>query len=316
VADATDSAIPRARAPIPTNSPATIGSYTAPAALPPGERAARFPRGDLAKARDGNKRGLEKRLAGDDALARAAYTEALAASPAFNAARYNLACELARSKAPEDHTAAIGHLEDLLRVGTAESRAFVARARFAPDFDALTADPRFQAIIGSVRIDPAEPLGLQLCDDPGRVASLIDTTRGLVAHVEAEATPTGGKAILETRTVTRKEALDVVAELTKRFTESACTLEPGLEKRKSLLEYRLAQAGAKDSVCLAWDTDIEWAEQFFVCLSKQPEGWRLATIARFPTGPLDESYEAKVWSRVSKARDEGLALFGKTSAEE
>jgi hypothetical protein len=291
--------------------PNKIGDYIAPAALSATERTRRYPKGDLAASRDANKRGLERRAAGDKVGALAEYRAAVEASPSYTPARFNLACELATSAEPGVRDAAIGHLEDLLRIGSGEAREYVALAAFDEDFKALRDDPRFQAIVGSVRFDP-ELSFEQLCTDPGRIASLIDGAKGFVDFVETEATPDGKPAKHEERHVVGKDALKAALAQLKELSTYLCAAERDPEMTGSLFTYKLARAGDKDPVCLAYDHSMEWSEQFLVCLARQPDGFRIASMATFPTGPIEPAAMAPVMKRVRSARDKGLALFGKS----
>jgi len=294
--------------PPPVQAPLTIASYTAPSALGPSERSKRFPRGDRAAAREANKKGLALRASGDHAGARAAYQEGVTASPSHVAVRYNLACELALD--PAAHDLAIAQLEELLRVGTPEARAFVSRARFDVDFAALHDDARFQAIVGSVHYDPAEPFGPQLCNDPGRIGSLIDPDKGYYDSVDQEAGADESPASFVAGVVQGKAAYDAALSQTRALGSYLCG---GWEDPSgSLVSFKLANATKRDTVCMAFDAQGEWATQFLVCVANQPEGWRLASMAEFPTGPIGEEAMLAYRNNARAARDRGLALFGKT----
>jgi len=310
-ADTGGEAQPPDQAPPAPQDPIKVGDYIAPTALSATERTSRYPKGDVAASRAANKRGLERRAAGDSVGALAEYRVAVDQSPSYMPARFNLACELATSAEPGSRDAAIGHLEDLLRIGSGEAREYVALAGFDEDFKALREDPRFQAIVGSVRFDP-ELSFEQLCADPGRIVSLIDGATGFVDFVETEATPDGRPAKHLERHVVGKDAVKAAMAQLDEVSTYLCAAERDPEMTGSLFTYKRARAGDKDPVCLAYDHSMEWSEQFLVCLARQPSGFRIASMATFPTGPIEPAAMAPVMKRVRSARDKGLALFGKS----
>lgn len=295
--------------PPPAQAPPAPAAYAPPPPFSPAERAERFPRGDLAAARARNREGLARRAAGDAPGALAAYEEALTLSPRYVPARYNRACELARLGG-EHVSAALDELETLLRLGTKDARLFVARGRFDADFDAVREEPRFEAITGSVAFDPAAAFGRQFCRDPGRVGSLIDLDRGFQLYVETETAHEDGVTLDIYAHVTGKEAYDQAIRTVGEVASYVC--DPNIEYPGNLGTFRLARAGGATK-CLTLRGEAEWTSQFELCLVQHDGTWRLASVAEWPDGPIDERVMRDQAASARSAKETGLARFGVTA---
>lgn len=280
--------------------------YSPPPPFSDAERKAQFPRGKLAEARTKNREGLALRAADDAAGAKAAYAAALVLSPRFAPARYNLACELARGG---DKDGALRELETLIRLATPDARLFVARARFDADFDSVREDARMQGLVGQVRFDPSRPVTEQVCADPGRVADLIDPRRGVEVFVETEDASDRGLAQSYEVHVAGKEAFDKVSGVMSALAWGACTDED-YGMTGTLKTYRLASA-KEPKTCLGFAEQTEWSSQYLACFVNDG-GWKLASIAMFPDGPLSEEYEGGLWRKARAAKDRGYQNFGLT----
>ncbi len=298
----------------PTENPAPLpNGYVVPTAASAKERAVLFPVGDPARSRKLNTEGLRLRKLGKHKEALASYIAAYKASPANEAARYKAACEAALSENPEARALVVPILETLLRQGTREARVFVAEARFDPDFKAVADNPNFWALVDSVAIDPSEPLGVQLCADPARVASLLDVKRGLVTHVERESARSDVRVPPpKTTHVTGRETLAAALSFLKEAASSMC--EPDLQEvagDSALLNARLGLLGDKDVSCLSFATEIEWSSEYRVCLVRHDGAWRLAALAEVPSGPLDQEMYDGIQLRMNTALARGVGLYGK-----
>jgi len=305
VAEPADEVADRAVAPEVVEVPVDVGApYVAPVPFTDAERKARFPRGKLGEARAKNREGLRLRVAGDAAGARAAYAEAVTLSPRFAPARYNLACELARAG---DRDGALRELETLARLATPDARLFVARARFDEDFDGLREDARFRGLVALVRFDASRPVMEQYCADPGRIADLIDARRGVEVYVETESAAEEVKAESYEVHATGKGAFDQVAKVLGAMSWSACA-DDDLGMTGTLKTYRLAAAKTQET-CLAFEEQAEWTSQYLACFVNDG-GWKLASIAMFPDGPLSEDFEFRLKQKARAAKDRGYRNFG------
>ncbi len=188
--------------------PANVSEYRVPQALPWRESHARLPLAELSRARALNREGIAARARGDALGARGAYAEAVRLSPHLAPARYNLACEFARDASGSGHDEAIAQLESLFVLGSKEARAFAARARFDADFECLRSDPRFVAMQASIRFDPRQRSSAQLCDDPARIADLVDAARGVEAYEFRQSMEDGHPDHLIDGRLAGKEAFD------------------------------------------------------------------------------------------------------------
>lgn len=285
-------------------NPVASMPYTPPAPFTDAERKARFPRGKLGDARTKNREGLALRAAGDAVGAKAAYAAALGLSPRFAPARYNLACELARAG---DKDGALQELETLLRLATPDARLFLGRARFDADFDGVREDARFKGLVGQVRFDATRPVAEQVCADPGRIADLIDPRRGVEVYVETEDASDRGLAEDYQIHVTGKEAFDQVSRVMSSLAWGACSDED-FELTGTLKTYRLASA-KETKTCLGFAEQMEWSSQYLACFVNE-DGWKLASIAMFPDGPLGEDYETGLWRKARAAKERGYQNFG------
>ena len=153
--------------PPPSLLPTPLAAPSPPAAaLPPAidsaERAARFPRGDQTKARTLNRAGLKLRRAGKRGAARKAYQEAVAASPGYPWARFNLACELA---AAGNKPGALEQLEALYLIGSHEAARALLAAEADQDLSSLWQDPKLVALVDAVQ--ERAPLDFAKARQPG-----------------------------------------------------------------------------------------------------------------------------------------------------
>ncbi|MFO0748278.1 MAG: hypothetical protein U1F43_21840 [Myxococcota bacterium] len=292
------------------NAPVAASAYAPPAPLSDAERRERYPVGDVVQARALNRSGYAKRQAGDAAGARADYEAALAASPRYAPARYNLACELARTGQADLRERAVLLIEDLVRIGTPQARTFVARTRFDEDLASLAADPRLAALAGTVRFDEAQPFARQMCEDRGRIGALVDPQKGFVEYLETESPSESFPTYHLTRRVSGKAAFDEALALIGQVALSACPTE-GMDVRSgSLHTFRLA-GDARDVVCMTSHGEAEWSSQALLCVVHEPQGWRIATFSQFPDGPI---IVEPMMAEAREAKRQGLALFGRAAA--
>jgi hypothetical protein len=276
--------------------------------------ATRFPTGDRAAADKLNAEGLKLRKAGQNGAALASYLAALEASPAHEAARYNTACERALAEAPASREAALRLLEELASQNTRTARIFVAEARFDPDFAAVSSDPRFLAVIGTVAMDLDAPFGKQLCGDPARIASLVDPTRGLVDYLEQESATEQKAKPPRTRKALGRGAFLAALEFARRLKGDMC--DPAMREdapELTLYQSKLADKPREGHTCLAYSLDASWTEWSEICLVPTAGGgWRIASTIRHPTGPMDNTVWDTIVARATAARRQGLALHGVT----
>jgi hypothetical protein len=309
----------------PSGAPASPAPTVAePAGVPVGEvpnaqggGAATVSAGPLAAGGEASKRskelndqGYQHRQRGDNAAARAAYQAALADSPSNEAARYNLACELALTGDASDREEAVSHLQALLRQNTRVARSFIAAVRFDTDFSSLASDPRVRELVSSVVVDPSQPLWPQLCDDPGRFVSLVDGQTGLVEYHETMTADESIKPIGPiTRARTWNEARQAAVAFLRDMRQELCALAAD-EVSDGFRKARLADHASSGQVCLIEGTDTEYSTAYELCIVYR-DGWRIALLSRSPGGPLDSDATDAIDRRVGAARRKGLALYGR-----
>ena len=90
-----------------------------------------------------------------------------------------MACEHARfGRATE----AIQELEHLLKMGSRDAIAKVAKAHVDSDFDPIRKNPTFSGMMAMFEPDPDKLILKQLCASPGKIVRMVDPKRGLVIH--------------------------------------------------------------------------------------------------------------------------------------
>ncbi|MFO0745983.1 MAG: hypothetical protein U1F43_09950 [Myxococcota bacterium] len=201
--------------------------------------------------------------------------------------------------------AAFAGLDELLTMGGKACRLAADGALVDPAFDKLRKDERMAKLAAGFVVDPAKSLSLQLCADPGRLATLIDA-RGVHWFVETEATPDGAPAGHKKGVA---KAADALARLVG-FVDSYlwCYADEGATPGTkdcmggSDVEDPLLADTKDDLWCAHRDECNEWAEQGDLCLARTDAGWRAAFFDRYPTGPIGPEYVEEVQKRAAVVR--------------
>ena len=102
-----------------------------------------YPVGNLKRAKRLNVKGLKARKRGDNARALRYYRKAVAASPRYGWARFNLACELSLAGREDE---AIEHLLVLHQMNTEETREILPLIHTDHDFDNVRHNPAFRLL--------------------------------------------------------------------------------------------------------------------------------------------------------------------------
>jgi hypothetical protein len=258
----------------------------------PVARTREFPKGDPAKANELNEAGLAARKAKKPAIP--IYQAAVAAAPAFEPARYNLACEQARNG---DAPAAIKSLEALHRLGTRASRKYLSLSRTDADFESLRSNPAYVALVAPFAVDLSKPILAQLCADFGRVGTLVDPS--FAVHVMTEYKPQG-KLSPPKKLKGGPARAAVYSVLDVWCIEDSVGTMIGDEGDPNMLRPDRALGGQGAPVCLSGNGTVDCAEddpdcgkatdyESVLCFKGTKSGWNLVGVAH-----IDVSGDAPV----------------------
>ena len=261
-------------------------SQTVPS-LPPrltdhAARAREFPKGDVAKATALNEAGLAARKAGKPAIS--LYQAAVATAPAFEPARYNLACEQASSG---DTAGAITTLEALHRFGTRDSRKYLSLSRTDSDFESLRGNASYTSLVAPLAVDWSKPILAQLCADYGRVGTIVDPA--VAVHVMTNYEPQG--RLKPAKKVKGGPARAAVYEVLDVWCfEDALAETAGDEGELGVPRAELALQGQRGSACATGYGTAECPEgdddcgkatdyQSAICFKSSKSGWNIVGVA-------------------------------------
>lgn len=235
-------------------------------------------------------------------------------TPAECDARYASALALAQGN---DLEAAVSGLTGTLGNDVSKCRALASKVLAGPAFDGIRKTPRFAKLASEAAIDPKRNLVVQACEDPQRLAALIDPKLGVGYSDEWEATPDEGSTDgIKQGFHKGQAALNAVVAtfggdlwcFAKDNPEVDYTKVGLLDNLGSLEVTEPVLADVKDStVCFGRDEQVEWTTEGEVCLVNTAGGWRIAFISNYPSGPVDkEAYAA----RAQKQKVRAFKRFG------
>jgi|GEM_PF-3959548 len=211
-----------------------------------------------------------------------------------------------------DLEAAVAGLDAVLAADQSKCRAAATTVLAGRAFDSIRKTPRFLRIASEAAIDPRRNFAVQACQDPQRLAALIDPKLGVGYSDSWEATPDEGS----------KEGYR------EGFTKGAAALKAVIATfsgdlwchGKDDLDVDVAKVGLLDSmgsdevtepvladiqtpaVCFKREESAEWTEQGNVCLVNTPGGWRIAFMSTYPSGPVEtEAYVAREQKQMQRA---------------
>ena len=281
--------------------------YIVPKSLSIAERRRAYPKGNRKLAKKLNTAGYKRFKAKDRVGALTNYQKAVDASPAYEMARFNLACELSVAGRLD---AAIEQLEHLLRMGTPLARKLVSRARYDKDFTALHSDKRYQAINAEFAIDPNVGIIAQLCADPGKVSTVVDDRRGFYYQRETETALDDGKTEKFTRHVKAKKARNTLYAFLK---EGGQWCQNGQFRKTSISgerNWKLILAKQKKPYACAHRKQVmEWTSQEYLCFVREANSWFVYAASHIPDGPLSSAYERALMVGFSRAKSLGIKAY-------
>lgn len=281
--------------------------YRVPQALSGAERARVYPIGNFKRARKFNTAGYKRFKVKDRRGALANYRRAVKASPAYEQARFNLACELSVSGQPG---LAIEQLEHLFRIGTPKARKLLSRARYDSDFTALHSDPRYQAIITEFDIDQSVGIIAQLCADPGKVTTIVDDRRGFYYQRETESAKDNAKTDRFIRRMKSKKARKTLETFLK---DGGQWCEGGKFRQESFNGDRNQQLifaqQTKSDVCAYRSEGAEWTTREYICFVREARGWFVYAVSHIPDGPLAPEWDERLMRDFARAKKLGMKVY-------
>ncbi|MGB0590901.1 MAG: tetratricopeptide repeat protein [Myxococcota bacterium] len=290
-------------------------AYTIPEALSAKESRKQYARGKRNTAKKKNTAALKLRKKEDSPGAIASYKEALELSPGYVTARFNLACEYARFGNADE---AIGELEHLFKMGTAEAMRKIAKLQVDSDFDPIREDPRIKTISDSFAVDFDQMLFKQICGNEGKIIGIIDHKEGLYG-ITTRVNNRTGTLKAKAAVVKGGKARTLVFKMLDMICDNGKVRRDERAEGPILTDTKLSKWTAKyPKRCVTYygniegdpevDGDIHGTDiEGNMCFIRQGERWTLGVAGQWTSS---NDMESNVEETVKKATKKAVAAWG------